>query len=423
MKRLLIVDDELLVRIGLKSIVAWEEYGYTVVGEAADGGEALAKIGALEPDIVFTDLYMDNMDGFELIAQCAKQFPWIKCVVLSNYNDFESVKRAMKLGAVDYVFKLTSNPKDLLKLLDETSARIDSEKGGREDDGSSRLLRKNIPAIKSNLFKNAIQQNYLSYQDLMREFTQLKLATDFSSPYIVLYISVDDFSKTSLEGGIPDLQLLKFSMENMIQEVLKENTRSETYNYDNGDLIAIVGADEKEEGMDKGELVQAITHDFDTIRTYMKRYLGVRVSACVSAPCCGIEMLRDAVGEAERKLYQRLPNESEKLYFCEGGIRDEIVRVKQYVHAHLQEELGVARLAQAVNMSESYFSHMFKRDVGMSLTDYVNRVRIARSKELLEKSELKINEIAELVGFHNTNYFSTLFKKMTGKSPNQIRMK
>ena len=68
-KKIMIVDDEILVRVGVKSIVDWEKHGYQVVAEAADGEEALPLIGKYQPDIVMTDLVMSPMDGFELITK------------------------------------------------------------------------------------------------------------------------------------------------------------------------------------------------------------------------------------------------------------------------------------------------------------------------------------------------------------------
>lgn len=420
MKRLIIVDDEILVRIGLKSILNWEEHGYSIVGEAANGREAMEKINELDPDIVFTDLVMNHMDGFELIEQCSHTYPHIKFIVLSNYNDFESVKNAMKLGAVDYIFKLTSNPQDLLKILDETSRVIDREKVKieRKDDQMDMMMRKNIPLIKSHLIKTAVQQSDPNYKELMEEFHMLKLSTDFSKDYIVLYVSIDNYVETSMDGDISEIQLLKFSMQNIILEIVSKKNCAEVYDYDNGDVIVIV---QLKEATSYESLCENIAEDIETIKAFIKRYLGVQISACVSKPCIGIDDLRKAVREAEKHLYQRFSSENNKLYFYEDGIREETTYVKQYVRNHLKDDLSVTQVAQVINMSESYFSHIFKKDMGMTFTDYVNSVRIAHAKELLQKSNLKVNEIAEQVGVYNSNYFSTLFKKLTGKSPNQFR--
>lgn len=110
MKKMLVVDDEYLVRVGIRSFLDWEQHGYTIVGEAADGGSALQKIEQYHPDIVLTDLKMEGMDGFALIAASKKRWPGLQFVVLSSLDDGENVKTAMKLGASDYIFKLTSKP-------------------------------------------------------------------------------------------------------------------------------------------------------------------------------------------------------------------------------------------------------------------------------------------------------------------------
>ena len=95
MRKLLIVDDEFIVRMGIKSIVNWEDFGYYIVGEASDGAAALSLMESVRPDIVLTDLIMEPMDGFELIRQSRKRFPKTKFVVLSNYNDFENRSRRL----------------------------------------------------------------------------------------------------------------------------------------------------------------------------------------------------------------------------------------------------------------------------------------------------------------------------------------
>ena len=121
MKRVMIVDDEVLVRLGIQSLIKWENYGYQIVCDASDGEEALQKIRQYQPDIVLTDLKMSPVDGFELISRCREKHPHIQFVVLSSYNDFDNVRNAMKMGAFDYVFKLTVKPEELLKIMDEAT--------------------------------------------------------------------------------------------------------------------------------------------------------------------------------------------------------------------------------------------------------------------------------------------------------------
>ena len=127
MKKVMIVDDEVLVRLGIQSLIKWENYGYRIVCDASDGEEALQKIRQYQPDIVLTDLKMSPVDGFELISECREKYPHIQFIVLSSYNDFENVRSAMKMGAFDYVFKLTVKPEELLKIMDEATSSIDTQ--------------------------------------------------------------------------------------------------------------------------------------------------------------------------------------------------------------------------------------------------------------------------------------------------------
>jgi len=102
-------------------------------------------------------------------------------------------------------------------------------------------------------------------------------------------------------------------------------------------------------------------------------------------------------------------------------LRKEVAEAKSFVRRHMKEELQVADIAALVNMSGSYFSHVFKKEEGISFLEYVYRVRMEHARYLLESSDLKVNEIADEVGIVNPNYFSTQFKKSVGQSPLEYR--
>lgn len=120
MYKILVVDDELLVRTGIKSLIKWEEHGFEIVGEAQDGIEAIELCKLFYPDIIITDILMPRMNGIELIEQAKRLNENCRIIVLSCHNDFEYVKRALKQGAEDYLLKLSMKPNDLLAVLNET---------------------------------------------------------------------------------------------------------------------------------------------------------------------------------------------------------------------------------------------------------------------------------------------------------------
>lgn len=95
--KILIIDDELLLRNGIKYLCNWEEYGFTIAGEASNGIEGLRLIESVKPDIVITDILMSAMDGIELTEKIKEQYPWIHIIILSSYDNFDYVKSLFKL--------------------------------------------------------------------------------------------------------------------------------------------------------------------------------------------------------------------------------------------------------------------------------------------------------------------------------------
>ncbi|WP_105616584.1 response regulator transcription factor [Vallitalea okinawensis] len=126
MIRVLIVDDEVFMRMGIKNAIDWNKEGYKIIAEASNGREAMSIMEEMDVDLVITDIKMPIMDGIELIKHMTSQYPSMKCIVLSNYNDFELVKKAMKHGAIDYLYKVTIDINELTNLLRELKKKITS---------------------------------------------------------------------------------------------------------------------------------------------------------------------------------------------------------------------------------------------------------------------------------------------------------
>lgn len=122
--RILIIDDEFIMRQGLKHMMNWEAAGFQIVGEAADGEEGLAMAGTLRPHIILCDIVMPKMDGMDFVNILRKLHPEIKIVILSGYDNFEYVKNTLLSGAADYVLKPTLNPEKLLAVLQKTAENI-----------------------------------------------------------------------------------------------------------------------------------------------------------------------------------------------------------------------------------------------------------------------------------------------------------
>ncbi|KKW28631.1 MAG: Two component transcriptional regulator, AraC family [Candidatus Uhrbacteria bacterium GW2011_GWD2_52_7] len=125
MYRLVIIDDELSARAGLKECFNWSEFGVEVVGEADNGINTLKLIGEVKPDIVLTDVKMPKMDGIQLSLELSRLYKNIKIVFISGYDEFEYLKSALKVEAVDYILKPV-NMKEMHSVIKKVTSILDS---------------------------------------------------------------------------------------------------------------------------------------------------------------------------------------------------------------------------------------------------------------------------------------------------------
>jgi len=127
--KVLVVDDEILVRQGIKHLLHWEQDGFQIVGEASNGKEALALIEELQPQIVLTDIVMPVMDGEELTRIIKTSWPEIEVIVLSSFSEFDYVRSSFQSGVSDYILKPHLETGMLLDALRKTVTRIPSRAG------------------------------------------------------------------------------------------------------------------------------------------------------------------------------------------------------------------------------------------------------------------------------------------------------
>ncbi|MNO36294.1 putative response regulatory protein [compost metagenome] len=124
MWKVLLVEDEVFVRESVREIIAWEELGFTVSGEAGNGAEALDMIRRDVPDLVITDIIMPEMDGVELLKRTREEGYASRFVMLTCMSDFEYVRQAMEYGASNYILKLSMSVNSLRETLRKISNEL-----------------------------------------------------------------------------------------------------------------------------------------------------------------------------------------------------------------------------------------------------------------------------------------------------------
>lgn len=328
----MIVDDEVLVKVGIKALLKWEEHGYSIVADASDGREALEKIEQYSPHIVLTDLMMEPEDGFWLMEECARRRLHIKFIVLSNYNDFENVKRAMKAGAVDYVFKLTVKPEEMLKALKEAENGQEADASG-QDSSSEHIVRKNLDAIKKNLFHRLIHAHTFTSGRVMQELQDILLNVSLKNKYCILYVTLDNLRVARKNGNFTDMGLLGFTLENIVGEVLGKLCPYEVFICEECDLAIVLGYNK-----DYNEFLAELEQAFERVIKYIRKYYGIGISGAVSDEAVGAGEFKKAVEQSRNGIRQRFFYHTDMLRRC--------MQVKNILAAEQQEEEKKSREAQ-----------------------------------------------------------------------------
>ena len=146
MYKVFLVEDEIVIREGIKNKIDWTGNGYEFCGEASDGELAYPMIQKCKPDIVITDIKMPFMDGLELSTLLRKEMPWIEIIILSGFAEFEYAQKAISLGVAQFLSK-PINSEELLSEVDKVAKKLDRR---REEE---KLKEK---------YKREIEENYLN---------------------------------------------------------------------------------------------------------------------------------------------------------------------------------------------------------------------------------------------------------------------
>ena len=160
MYRLLIVDDEDDIRNGMSRGIPWKEWGFTVVGIAENGEEAVFLTEKEKPDVVLSDIRMPKMDGVELMQYLHDNLPEIKIVILSGYNDLEYLNMAIKNQVTEYMLKPTDID-EFEQLFRKIRKNLDEEKSRREELNQLKLAAMQSQALSYETVLNNLLDGYV----------------------------------------------------------------------------------------------------------------------------------------------------------------------------------------------------------------------------------------------------------------------
>ena len=477
--RVLLVDDEEDIREGISRKMDWLGLGFSLVGEAANGQDALELAESLRPDVILTDIKMPFMDGLELCRILTDRLPAARFVVFSGFDAFEYAKQAIQMNVVEYILK-PINADELSAVLRRLKDQLDQERAARLDIdlqgeewavglayiGSDRrdalstlsvqkLLEESLTAdrCRLTLYNDwvavivSLTESFTIY-DLIRVLDRV---CTLAASYLGLTLTVGvgapckelsgmarsaAEARTALEYRsmvgrgqviyIGDLepdggQVLTFEEadERTLTAAVRLGSEQEVR-----DAAAALAGKIREANPSAGQynlfLMELVTHLMK-----MTRRSGVGVEEVFgtgfSLPIqdSALPSLEELEGWCAER-YLRLRTLIRRRQTDSAG--QTVEAAKEYIRQHYAEsDLSVEKLCAYLHLSSTYFSTLFKRETGTSFTAYVTTVRMEAAAEAIRGTEEKTYLIAQRCGYEDPNYFSYVFKRHFGVTPTKYR--
>lgn len=351
MFQLFIVDDEPLVREGLRVSIPWEEFGFTVAGEADNGAEALQRIEELHPDVLITDIRMGGMDGLDLIRHVKKKSPGIQIIILTAYNEFSYAKVAIDNDVFAYISKPAMNEEIIsvfcrlrTKLEQERKmqGRLHSWQNYRMDELLCQLLHdpkpsdRDIAVFRSYLEKSAVKNDYyialieIDEGERPYEPDERKRFSQILNERLNYYLGIDENCTYKANLSVTESALLTF-------------TRSRDFRQ-------------------QAELLSEISKGF-------RELAGATITIGVSATFRSLSAIHRAYLQAREALEKKAQMGYGKIidYMAIRGLAAETPILSKEDIRVILERLNAGEAREASEIISSYFHSLESRNVDMSL--------------------------------------------------------
>lgn len=408
MTRVLLVDDEPLVLIGMQSMLNWAELGYELVGTARNGGDALERIGELLPDIVVTDIRMPVLDGLQLAARSREQFGALPVfIMLTSFEEFDYVRRSMGVGAVDYLVKIDLTAENLTTALARAKAVVEKERALRTP---TRTAPGGLESYRDRFFIQLYSGAFPTDEEIRARAAELSLTLD-APAYAVAIADIHNRELTAEQQVT-----LSTGVTRMAADILPKYLPCQVTGMDLRHFSVLFPLQSRE-GLE--ELLTPILKKANSI---LYKYFSIELWWAVGSPT-GVP---HHIARSQRSALSALPllSESDPLLFCRSDDATPmdhraktVARVQDYIRKNLDKRLSLNDVAAVFNFSPGYLSQLFSQNGQTSFVEFVTETRIAAAKELMATTDLKIYEISERLGFESAFYFSKVFKKIEGVSP------
>ncbi|MEI8200610.1 MAG: response regulator [Eubacteriales bacterium] len=395
MYKVLIADDEMIIRSELAKAFDWQLFGMEIVGLAKNGLEALDMVETLKPDICLLDVNMPFINGLELIEKISITNKDIINVIISGHDEFQYAQKAVHLGVYDYVLKPIDED-SFVEMLRKIKVKLDQSENSRHHELLSNAIMKES--------KEQLQNEFL-IRWLHGEKQQQEINEGLDYFHITLPANIGlVLIKLNIPVGIAENDAAKASQfskcQKLLYDYLKKDTVICSVNLRADCILLLISVSDIVVWNRMGRKIEQQL--YTSIGLQVKVFKNLVPDGAMSVPA----------------VFKLTENELK----TESGYLPLVKKIKQYVEINYEDsQLRLQNFANDNQISISYLSKIFKQETGVVFIDYLIKFRIMKSLELLEQSSLKISEISEVVGYSSQHYYCEAFKKVMGMAPTEYR--
>lgn len=378
--KVFLVEDEMVIRRGIKNSIDWEKEGYIFCGEASDGELAYPMIIKEKPDILITDIRMPFMDGLELCKLVKKELPNIKILILSGYDEFDYAKEAIRLGVTEYLLKPISSGK-LLEALNGVSESIRREK---EDKDLVRKymeeMRENTEHEKQKFFEQMIAGN-LSMADALE--TGKKYEMNLSAGMYNLLLFRFTLGKENRKSGelLGEAEYAIEKLTERLEYVFEFQRGVEGWAF-------LLMADNEEQ---MSERVKELSKDLEEI---MKNYSTIAYFGGIGQPVARPRELEESFREAERALAARFTMELNRIISVED------IRMAQNVDTLDDIEItSFGEIEKTRTMLEKFLNNGAEDEIDEFVDVYINELPEENLKSVLMRQYIIMDAYIVMMSF------------------------
>lgn len=378
--KVFLVEDEMVIRRGIKNSIDWEKEGYIFCGEASDGELAYPMIIKEKPDILITDIRMPFMDGLELCKLVKKELPNIKILILSGYDEFDYAKEAIRLGVTEYLLKPISSGK-LLEALNGVSESIRREK---EDKDLVRKymeeMRENTEHEKQKFFEQMIAGN-LSMADALE--TGKKYEMNLSAGMYNLLLFRFTLGEENRKSGelLGEAEYAIEKLTERLEYVFEFQRGVEGWAF-------LLMADNEEQ---MSERVKELSKDLEEI---MKNYSTIAYFGGIGQPVARLRELEESFREAERALAARFTMELNRIISVED------IRMAQNVDTLDDIEItSFGEIEKTRTMLEKFLNNGVEDEIDEFVDVYINELPEENLKSVLMRQYIIMDAYIVMMSF------------------------